>query len=202
MRNCYENAIHFRYACKLFDPHRKIDREDLHFILESARMAPSSFGMEGWEFWVIQDGALKEKLQPLCWNQPQITTCSDLVVLLSMKNLRSTNPYVQKQFEPRGDLYEKYLQIYKDFIDPRSDEEINCWAGKQVYIASAFLMLAAASIEIDSCPIEGFEKEKVEALLNVDTTRLEIQYLIALGYRAKEQQPRYRRPLDDVVKFI
>ncbi len=202
MRNCFEEALHFRHACKLFDPAKKITEEDLHFILESGRLSPSSFGMEGWAFWVIQDGRLKEKLKPLCWNQPQITTCSDLVVLLSMKNLRSINPHVQEQFKPRGEHYEHYLQTYKNFIDARSDEEINCWSGKQVYIASGFMMLAAASIGIDSCPIEGFEKEKVEALLDVDTEAFEIQYLLAFGYRAKEQQERHRRPFSEVVRFL
>ncbi len=202
MRNQFEEALHFRHACKLFDAAKKITEEDLHFILDAGRMAPSSFGMEPWEFWVVQDGSLKEQMRPLCWNQPQITTCSDLVVLLSRKNLRSTNPYVVEQFRPRGELFEKYLQTYHDFIDARSDEEIDCWSGKQVYIASAFIMLGAASIEIDSCPIEGFDKEKLEALLKVDTENFEIQHLIALGYRAKEQQPRSRRPFEEVVKFL
>ncbi|MMZ68952.1 putative NAD(P)H nitroreductase YfkO [compost metagenome] len=63
-------------------------------------------------------------------------------------------------------------------------------------------MMAAASIEIDSCPIEGFDKAKVEALLEVDTENFQIEYLIALGYRAQEQPPRYRRDFDDVVKFL
>ncbi len=202
MRNQFEEALHFRHACKLFDPAKKIPSDDLRFILESGRMAPSSFGMEPWEFWVVQDGELKEQLKPLCWNQPQITTCSDLVVLLSRKHLRSIDEYVIERFKPRGELFEKYIQTYHSFIDPRSDEEIACWSGKQVYIASAFLMLGAASIQVDSCPIEGFEKEKVEALLEVDTENFEIQYLIAFGYRAKEQPPRYRRDSDDVVKFL
>jgi len=202
MRNCFEEALHFRHACKMFDPAKKITQEDLHFILESGRMAPSSFGMEGWEFWVVQDGALKEQLKPLCWNQPQITSCSDLVVLLSMKNMRSENPHVREQFKPRGEMYEQYIETYKNFIDARSDEEIDCWSGKQVYIASAFIMMGAASIGIDSCPMEGFDKVKVEELLGVDTDRFEIQHLVALGYRAKEQQPRHRRAFDDVVKFL
>lgn len=202
MRNQFEEALHFRHACKLFDPAKKITEEDLHFILEAGRLSPSSFGMEPWEFWVVQNGTTKEALKPLCWNQPQITTCSDLVVLLSRKKLRSTDPYVIERFKPRGALFEKYLQTYHDFVDPRSDEEIACWSGKQVYLASGFIMMAAASIEIDSCPIEGFDKAKVEALLEVDTENFQIEYLIALGYRAQEQPPRYRRDFDDVVKFL
>ena len=62
-------------------------------------------------------------------------------------------------------------------------------------------MLAAASIGVDSCPIEGFEKEKVESLLEIDTQKYEIQYLVALGYRTKEQSARHRQPFSEVVKF-
>lgn len=202
MRNQFEEALHFRHACKLFDPAKKIPADDLHFILDAGRMSPSSFGMEPWQFLVVQDGTMKEKLRPLCWNQPQITTCSDLIVLLSRKHLRSTDSYVIERFKPRGELFEKYIQTYHLFIDPRSDEEIACWSGKQVYIASGFIMLGAASIGVDSCAIEGFEKEKVEALLGINTANFEIQHLIALGYRVKEQPPRHRRDFDDVVKFL
>ncbi len=202
MREAFEKALHFRHACKRFDETKKIPQDDLRFVLEAGRLSPSSFGMEPWEFWVIRSEGMKEALRPLCWDQPQITTCSDLVVLLSRKDLRSTEPYVRRRLESKGADYERYLKRYRDFIDGRSDEEILCWAQKQLYLASGFMMLAAASIGIDSCPIEGFKKREVEALLDVDTDRYEIAYLIAFGYRVKPQQIRYRRDFDDIVKTI
>ncbi len=201
-QKCFDRLLHMRHACKLFDETRRIPQEDLHFILEAGRMAPSSFGMEPWEFWVVQDPKHKERLRPLCWDQPQITSCSDLVVLLSKKGLRSDDAYVRERFKSRGADYARYLEVYGGFIDPRSDEELICWAQKQVYLASGFMMLAAASVGVDSCPIEGFDKEGVTALLEVDTQRLEIAYLLTFGYRAKAQQPRHRRAFDEVVRFL
>lgn len=201
MRNQFEEALHFRHACKVFDKHRKIPEDDLRFILESIRMSPSSFGMEAWKFLVIQDGELKKRLATSNWNPTKVEDCSDVVVLLSMKNMRSTNPHVTTQFKCRGDQYAQYVNIYGDFIDPRSDEEINCWAGKQVYLASGFLMMGAASIGVDSCPIEGFRKDEAIEILEIDTEKYNLEYMIALGYRVNEQQPRYRRDINDIVEF-
>jgi Nitroreductase len=64
-------AFHERHACKLFDDKKKIPKEDFDFLLEIGRLSPSSFGMEHWKFLVITSQDLKEKLRPVCWNQPQ-----------------------------------------------------------------------------------------------------------------------------------
>ncbi len=201
MRNSFEEALHFRHACKVFDAHKKIPEDDLKFILESTRMSPSSMGMEAWKFLVIQDGALKKELAQTCWNPTKTEDCSEVIVLLNQKNIRSTHPHVINQFKSRADNIEPFLKTYGNFIDSRSDDEINCWTGKQVYIASGFLMMGAASIGIDSCPIEGFDKEKATKVLEIDTENWEISYMIALGYRVNEQQQRFRRDFDDVVEF-
>jgi len=79
-------AFHERHACKLFDDKKKIPKEDFDFLLEIGRLSPSSFGMEHWKFLVITSQDLKEKLRPVCWNQPQITTCSHLVAYLAKKS--------------------------------------------------------------------------------------------------------------------
>jgi nitroreductase len=201
MRNEFEKALHFRHACKVFDADKKIQKEDLNFILESARMSPSSFGMEAWKFLVIQDKELREELAETCWNPTKTKDCSELIVLLNQKKIRSNHPHVRNQFKPRGDDIRPYLKTYGDFIDSRSDEEINCWTGKQAYIASGFIMMSAASINIDSCPIEGFKKDEATKVLDIDTKNFEISYMIALGYRVNKQQQRFRRDFNDVIEF-
>ena len=83
MDKTFMEAMDFRHACKIFDESKKVSNEDMNFILEAGRKSPSSFGMEPWKFLVITNDELKEKLRPFCWNQPQITTCSHLVVILA-----------------------------------------------------------------------------------------------------------------------
>jgi len=168
MNNAFSQAMDFRHACKVFDDTKKIDDNAMEYILESGRKSPSSFGMEAWKFVVITNEALKETLKPLCWNQMQITSCSHLVVVLAgIDSVKVQSGEVEKRFKRRQMSQENldfYMSIYanhlKDILS--SDENIYAWTAKQCYIALANMMTAAAYRGIDSCPIEGFEKEKVE----------------------------------------
>lgn len=208
MINKFTKAMAFRHACKLFDENKKIADEEMHYILEAGRTSPSSFGMEGWKFLVISNKALKEKLRPVCWNQPQITSCSHLVVLLaSIEHVKPRSGIPAKRFARRPltqEQIEGYLDLYSTHLSKTlsSDENIYHWTSKQTYIAQANMMTAGAYIGIDSCPIEGFEKEKVEAILELDTREYQVSMLLPFGYRVNEQSTQQRVPFDEVVEFI
>ncbi|WP_281951743.1 NAD(P)H-dependent oxidoreductase [Nitrosophilus kaiyonis] len=198
--------MYFRHACKIFDENRKIPKEDFDFILECARLSPSSFGMEPWRFLVITDQNLKDKLKPLCWNQKQINTCSHLVIIKAQKEiLKPDSDYVKKMFNRRElpkEKIEAYLKRYKDFMQDKLDnEKLFCWSSKQCYIAAANMVDSAAFIGIDSCMIEGFEKDKVEELLNIDTKKEEIALLITFGYRVKPAPEKKRLSLEEIVEY-
>jgi nitroreductase len=64
------------------------------------------------------------------------------------------------------------------------------------------MMLAAASLEIDSCPIEGFEREKVEEFLGIDRLEYRVSLILPFGYRIYPQTKHIRREFDEVVEFI
>jgi len=200
--------MNFRHACKMFDETKKISDEDIHYILEVARKSPSSFGMEGWKFLVISNDALKEELKPFCWNQPQITTCSHLVVVLAgIDALKVESGKVHSQFMRRDLPAEKldaYMKLYASHLSDTlsSDENIYQWSARQTYIAAANMMNAAAFIGIDSCPIEGFEKENVEKVLKLDTSKFQVAMLLPLGYRINEQPTQIRSSFQSVVEFI
>ena len=163
-------TMHNRHACKLFDENKKISSEDLDYILEIARLSPSSFGMEPWRFLVIQNSGFKEKLKPYCWNQNQITTCSELVVILvDIENIKPHSDYVKNMFARRDlpqEAFEKYLDVYANHLEDTMNTPPSrlAWSARQCYIALGNMMNGAAHIGIDSCPIEGFEKENVEKI--------------------------------------
>ncbi len=201
-------AMNFRHACKIFDETKKIPKEDLEFILETARLSPSSFGMEHWKFLVVQNQELKEKIRPFCWNQPQITTCSDLVIVLAkIEDVKPTNDYVKNMFNRRNlsqENLEKYLELYKNHLSETmsSDEKILEWSARQCYIALGNMMTGAASIGIDSCPIEGFERENIENLLNLDTKEYRLCVIVPFGYRVNPQSEKLRLSICDVVQYL
>lgn len=208
IENDFSKAMAFRHACKLFDETKKISEEEIRFILEAGHDSPSSFGQEGWKFLVITNVQLKEKLRPACWDQVQITSCSHLVIVLAaIEDLRPESGVPASRFGRRPLPQEKidaYIDLYGNFLSDTfsSDEKTYAWSARQSYIALGNMMTAAASLGIDSCPVEGFEKEKVEAILGVDTTQYQVSVLMPLGYRVNPQGERIRRPLEDVVEFI
>ena len=208
MQNPILKALDFRHACKVFDENKKIPKEELHTILESGRVSPSSFGMEPWKFLVIQNQELKAKLRPVCWDQVQITSCSDLVIILaSIEDVKPESGYVEKMFFRRDMPAEQkafYLDIYASHLADTlsSDKNVLAWTARQCYIAASNMMTTAASLGIDSCPIEGFDKEGVEAILELDTSKHQLAMVLPFGYRVNEQSTQLRRDFEDVVEFI
>lgn len=194
-----------RYACKKFNSEKKLSKDELNSILEAGRLSPSSFGLEQWRFIVVKNQKVKEKLKAYCWNQSQITDCSDLIILLAMKDLKSSSSYVKEQLSRRDatkEQHQKFLKIYSDFIDGRSENELMHWSMKQCYIAGANMMTVGTSINVDSCPIEGFEKARVEDILKVDLEKYEVAFMIAFGFSDMEQPKKLRLDLNQIVQII
>ncbi len=207
MEKTFMEAMDFRHACKIFNNTKKISKKDLLFILETGRKSPSSFGMEPWKFIVVQDQKLKEKLKPFCWDQPQITTCSDLVIVLAkIEDVKSSSGVPAKRFARRNMPQEKldfYLNVYSEHLSDTmsSDEKVLAWTAKQCYIALGNMMTAAAIKGIDSCPIEGFQKEKIEEVLELDTSKYQLSVIVPFGYRVNEQSTQLRLDFNEVVEF-
>jgi nitroreductase len=208
MEKTFEESLGFRHACKIFDENKKISNEDINYILEAARRSPSSFGMEAWKFLVITNEALKAKLRPVCWDQVQITSCSHLVIVLAgIESVKPESGIPKKRFARRDMPQESldfYLKLYADHLQHTlsSDENIFAWTAKQTAFAGANMMSAAAIRGIDSCPIEGYEQNAVEEILNIDKSKFRLSMAIPFGYRVNEQSSQLRLDFDEVVEFI
>ncbi|RLB93056.1 MAG: NAD(P)H-dependent oxidoreductase, partial [Deltaproteobacteria bacterium] len=102
-----------------------------------------------------------------------------------------------------GNITADYMEKYKAHMETEVFPRMNAyaWCAKQCYIGLANMMTTAASMGIDSCPMEGFEKDRVETILKIDTQQFEVAVLVALGYRAGEMPPRRRHPIDQLVEF-
>lgn len=208
MNKSFMEAMDYRHACKVFDDTKKIDKDDMNFILEAGRKSPSSFGMEPWKFLVVNNDELRAKIRPVCWDQPQITTCSDLVIILAaIEDVKVESGTPMRKFSRREMPQEKkdfYIGLYANHLKDTlsSDENIYSWTARQCYIAAGNMMTAAAVKGVDSCPIEGFEKENLEKILELDTTKYQVAMVLPFGYRINEQSSQLRETLDEVVEFI
>ena len=207
-KEAFIEIMDFRHACKLFHDTKKISDADINYILDVARKSPSSFGMEAWKFLVISNEELKAKLRPFCWDQVQITSCSHLVIILAgIDSLKVESGIVRSQLMRRNlpqDKLDAFINRYASHLSDTlsSDDKTYQWSARQTYIAAANMMNAAASVGIDSCPIEGFEKDNVEKVLGLDTTKYQVAMFLPFGYRVKEQSARLRSSFESVVEFI
>ena len=207
MEKTFEEAMAFRHACKIFDETKKVSDEDIRFVLEAGRKSPSSFGMEAWKFLVITNEELKAKLRPACWDQVQVTSCSHLVIVLSgIDSVKVESGLPKKRFlrampEESADFY---MGMYASHLETilSTDENIYAWTSKQAAIAAGNMMTAAAVKGIDSCPIEDYDKNAVEEILGLDTTKFQLSMVLPFGYRVNEQSSQIRLDFDEVVEFI
>jgi len=208
MKNDFSQAMDFRHACKLFDESRKLSEEEVDFILEAGRKSPSSFGQEPWKFLVVTNETLKATLRPLCWDQPQITSCSHLIVILAaIDTVKPDSGIPAKRFGRRPlppEQIDAYIKLYSTHLSDTlsTEEKTYAWTARQCYIAAANMMTGAASIGIDSCPMEGFEKEKIEAALELDTTQWQVALLLPFGHRSNAQSEQLRLPPEEVVEYL
>lgn len=208
MEKTFMEAMDYRHACKLFDETKKVSTDDMNYILEVARKSPSSFGMEPWKFLVVTNDELREKIRPLCWNQPQITTCSHLVIILAaIENVKPESGIPAKKFGRREMPQEKldfYINKYSSHLEETlsSDENVYAWTARQTYIALGNMMTAAAVKGVDTCPIEGFEKDKLEELLDLDTSKYQVSCLVGFGYRVNPQSTQLRDKKEDIIEYI
>jgi nitroreductase len=205
--NAVIDALTFRHACKKFNPEKKIPKKTLDKILEAACLSPSSFGMEAWKFLVLESKEIREQLRPVCWDQAQVTDASHVVVILARPSLvEPSNEYVKANFFRRGLPEEAtlaYIDRYKWYMETEVFPRMStyAWCAKQCYIALANIMTAAASMGIDSCPMEGFEKDKVETILKVNKKECEVAVLVALGFRVGPQTPRRRHESKMLIEY-
>lgn len=203
MEKPFMEAMYERYSCKLFDMQKKISEEDLRYILDAGILSPSSLGLEHWKFLLISNESLQKKLQSACWNQDQVGTASHVVVILAkLDDLQPSSPYVKERLlalvEGDGDKFEQAYGFYQNLFEQL---DLACWTTKQCYLAAANMMTAAKVKGIDSCPMEGFEKEKVKKLLDIDK-RFEIALIIPFGYGVDTPRRKNRLPFEQLVKVI
>jgi nitroreductase len=130
-----------------------------------------------------------------------------VVVLAGINSVRPQSGIPLKRFARRDMPQEKlefYLNLYSSHLEDtlRNDENIYSWTARQTFIAAANMMTAAAVKGIDSCPIEGFDKDKVEEILALDKSQYRLALILPFGYRLNPQSTQLRVPFEEVVEFI
>jgi len=181
----------WRYATKKFDSTKKISNEDLDILKEAIRLSSSSYGLQPYTVFIIENPDLRAKIQPAAWGQSQIVDASHLIVFANRTNVtdEDIDSYLKNVAQTRN-LPDTAIKGYGDFmkggIGAKSQEEKANWTSKQTYLALANLMNAAAELKIDVTPMEGFVPAQVNEILGFDKLGLNASLLAPIGYRSTE----------------
>jgi nitroreductase len=190
MSNFIKNA-NWRYATKKFDATKKVSDADLQTLKEAIRLSASSYGLQPYQVILVENPELRVQLQPAAWGQAQLVDASHVLVFANVTNIGDAeiDAYLNNVAETRGlplDALQGYGDFMKSKISSLSAEQKNIWTSKQTYIALGNLLNAAAELNIDVTPMEGFEPEKVNEILGLNERGLNASLIAPIGYRHAE----------------
>jgi nitroreductase len=190
MSNFIENA-YWRYATKKFDASKKVSKKDLETLKEAIRLSASSYGLQPYKVFIIENPEVRAKLQPASWGQSQIVDASQIIVFANELDLneKQIDSYVQNIMATRGIAFEDvnpYGEYMKSTISKMPQEVKNTWTSKQTYIALSNLLNAAAELKIDVTPMEGFVPEQYNEILGLDKMGLNAAVVATIGYRHED----------------
>ena len=203
-------ALNWRYAVKIFNKEKKVDEEDIHTILESARLSPSSLGLEPWKFFIIKDPIVRAKIFEVS-KQPKVTDASHLIVITYRTDIETgvltdrleRTAKTQNQKIEELDNYKNFL---KDTLGKQKElDELEPWIKAQAYIPLGIMIQTASLLGVDNGPMEGFKADKVDEILGLKEKNLKSVTMLALGYRGEDPasiKPKIRREFDEVVEVI
>lgn len=204
-------ALNWRYAAKHFDTARPIADADWKALEEALRLSASSYGLQPWKFIVVKDPALRQKLAPAAYNQPQVTEASRLVVIARRKGVDAAyvDHYLADIAATRG-LPVEALKGFRDMLMNTAvalpPDRAENWLARQPYIALGTFLTAAALMGIDACPMEGFDAAAFDKILGLEGGEYASVAMVAAGYRSPADDTQHykkaRFSRDEVIQTL
>jgi len=188
------SALNWRYAVKRFDPTRKIAPSLWAALEESLVLTPSSYGLQPWHFIVVTDAEKKAALREAAYNQSQVSDCSHFLVFAVRREFGAdyVEEHLARSAELRGVTRESldgFGKMLNGALETaRVSGTLDCWQSHQIYIALGNFLTSAALLGVDTCPMEGFPSDKVDAILGLIGSGYRTQVCCAAGYRAADDK--------------
>jgi nitroreductase / dihydropteridine reductase len=204
--------LNWRYATKKMDPSKVVAEDKVERIVEAARLAPTSSGLQPFEIIVVTNKDVRAKIQEIAWNQAQVTEGSHLLVFAAWDNYTAEriNHMFDLVNDERGfknEGWENYRQMLLGTY-PGRDADVNFeHAARQAYIGFGMSVAQAAFEGVDATPMEGFDPAKLDEILGLREKGLRSVTILPLGYRATEGDwlaplKKVRRPRAEFVSVV
>jgi nitroreductase/dihydropteridine reductase len=186
------NKLQWRYATKKMDPAKAVSDEKVDRIVEAARLAPTSSGLQPYEIIVVKNKAVREQMKPKAFGQSQITDGSHVLVFAAWDDY--TPERINMMFDlhnternSKDEGWENYRKMLLGSYPTRGAEVNFQHAAKQAYIGLGTALIAAAYEEVDATPMEGFDPAGIDEILGLKARGLRSAVIVALGYRDTAQ---------------
>ena len=183
-----QNKLEWRYATKKMNPAKAVPQEKVDRILEAARLAPTSSGLQPFEIIVVTSKEVREQIKPKAWGQGQITDCSHLLVFAAWdtytaERINAMFDMTNAQRGGTNEGWENYRQMLLNSYPARDAQTNFEHAARQAYIGLGAALIAAAFEEVDSTPMEGFDPKALDEILGLGARGLRSVAIMPLGYR-------------------
>lgn len=201
-----------RAAVKDFDPALPIAPDEWEFLRATLGNVPSSYGLQPYRILEVRGEALRDKLREAAYDQRQVTDADRLLVFAVITEFGETELEAHlERLRTIREMPEEAVAIYRSKVIDRvlhvlSPAQRRHWQARQAYIGLGVLLSAAAQRGIDTCPIEAFDIEKWDSLLDMEWKGLSCVCACAVGYRSQDdcysKLPKVRVPMDEFLPVI
>ena len=201
-------SLQWRYATKKFDPNRSLSEEQINTLKEAFNLTATSYGLQPIKMVIVENKEIQQQLVPHSMNQQQVADASHLLVICVQKKLTTSDveSYFNLIKETRNtpdEIINPFKNYLKESLMTKSDSEIFEWAKNQAYLALGNLLTVSALERIDACPMEGFDPEKYDTILNLNAHHLKSVFVLPVGYRADDDYmkdlAKVRKKTDEVI---
>lgn len=183
--------LNWRYAAKKYNPTKKLSEQQLFTIKESLRLTPSAYGLQPLKFIFVDNPELRQQIKGIAHGQTQVVDASHLLVICAHNSIDEAyiDNHVSRVTEVRNSPQER-AEAFRAFLKSNvlaiPSEHVEPWNVRQAYIALGQVLHTCASMRVDATPMEGFDPEKLDELLNLKSEGLKSVLLCPFGFRADD----------------
>lgn len=183
----FSEAVQQRRSVKHYDPSYRMSDVEINQLLEQTILSPTSFNIQNWRFVVVQDSDIKQQLRAAAWDQAQVSEASIVIVLCADLKAWQKDPERYWCNAPE-ETQQMIVPMIKSFYDGKEQLQRD-EAMRSCGIAGQTIMLTAKAMGYDSCPMIGFDPEKVAEIIHLPPDHV-ISFMIAVGKAVQPARPR------------
>lgn len=193
-------AIETRRAIKTFK-NEPIPADMLRRLVELTVAAPSSYNLQDWRIVLVQGTEQKQALAEAAFGQAQVLQAPVTFVFTASTTAWQNDELMDKIYQTaldRGAWPPKTVDYFKTAI-PQFQQNLGSklreYAIKDAIIAATHTALAAEAMGLSSCYMNGWQEDKVKAVIGaVDDPSICVALLLPVGYAAESRKNPGRLP--------